>query len=56
MSEGAKEKHGVLGSTGPAERGGVLVIVLGKTNSGLFMGDFGWAVRGVSGYVGPWGM
>ncbi len=40
---------GALGSTGPADSGGVAVIVLGKfISSGR--GEVGWADKGVSGY------
>jgi len=40
-------------STGPALKGGVAVMVLGKTKSGWLMGDIGFADRGVSGIVKP---
>ena len=53
VSAGVKVKLGVPFSTGPAERGGVAVMALGNTNSGLFIGDFGCAVSGVSGIAGP---
>jgi hypothetical protein len=53
----ADEKVNILEelSTGPAERGGVAVIVLGYTKA-ICCGETGCAVNGVSGYVGTKGV
>ena len=50
VSMGEKEKMAVAAdSTGPADIGGVAVMVLGKDSSMATGGDRGWAVSGVSG-------
>lgn len=52
MSSGEKQKtciSAVPESNGPAESGGVAVIVLGKVMSMATAGDMGRAVNGVSG-------
>lgn len=49
VSLGEKVKtRDAFGSTGPADRGGVAVIVLGKFTSLEIAGDSGFAVNGVS--------
>lgn len=40
--------RGTVGSTAPADSGGVAVMVLGKPTSFATAGDRGWAVTGVS--------
>lgn len=49
VSLGEKEKmRAMFGSAGPADSGGVAVMVLGKFTSLETVGERGWAVKGVS--------
>jgi hypothetical protein len=55
VSAAEKVKTVELGVAGPAERGGVAVMALGKIIS-RFAGDAGCAVKGVSGYLATYGV